>query len=180
MSRELAFSLFVPPYHQPLAFPCNRFYNQVRWLFFTELVSDFPRHTGGGRLSHRELNYSCDAFWAAVSWNVFIWKDQLWKSDFTFWVANEITAFMPNWDWYCTLRTDKELLCLTLQLPLMKGFPSQIFARISKAAIAQLWHPQNPFLVCIFHRVCPEAAWRKIKEPRDRNWCLNWYCSLSW
>lgn len=110
----------------PLAFPCSEFYNQVRWLFFTKLVSDFPKHSGGARLSHRELHYCCDAFWAAVNWNVFILKAWLWKSDFTFWVANEITTLMPNWDWYCTLKRDKEQLCLPLWLPLMKGFPSQL------------------------------------------------------
>jgi len=35
--------------------------------FFTEMVSDFPRRSGGGRISHRGLHDCCDAFWVAVN-----------------------------------------------------------------------------------------------------------------
>lgn len=54
--------------------------------------------------------------------NVFILKALLWKGRFTSWVTSEITTLMPNWD---TLKSDMEQLCLTLWLPLTKGFPSQ-------------------------------------------------------
>lgn len=87
--------------------------------FLTEVVSGFPAEEEGCP--------TIAAMPSGLQWTekVSILKARLWKSHFTLWVANETATFVPNWDWYCTPKSDMKQLRLTLRLPLTKGFPPQ-------------------------------------------------------
>lgn len=105
-----------------LHFPSINFITRFGDSFFTEMVSNFPRHHG-----EDSQDFTIAGMLSGLQWteNVFILKAQLWTSDFMFCVANEITTFMSDWGRYCTLKSDMKQLCLTWWLPLTKGFPPQ-------------------------------------------------------
>lgn len=92
-----------------LHFPPMNLKKRFSDRFPTEMGSDIPRHNGGGQISHGGLHSLCDAFWLAENWKCF---HSIGSA--TFWVTGEITVLMPNWDWYWTLKSDREQLCLTL------------------------------------------------------------------
>jgi len=98
--------------------------------------------------------------------NVFILKALLWKGCVTFWVTGEITVLMPSWDWYWTLQSDREQLCLTLCFHFLKSFllSAWEFAWNKQGHDFTSLRAPTSLFDTLFLTVSSESAWIKSKR----------------